>query len=260
MESVVNICIFIKKAIKSIVCVVVFVQVSQAKTIKVAAIDWCPQICIDEEKPGYTVDLIKKVFEGSEYTLEIDIFPWTRAIEYVSNGSYDALLAPAKKEAPHLTFPGTAIGYQKMCFFTDKKSAWLYKDESSLKNMQIGIANDSSIEELNNYIKKNPKQFQYQPYHERYVVKNAQKVLTKRIDAFLFTKNTTIFELEKEKLNSQIRNAGCVSQADVYLAFTSVSQKQSQISKVIKYFDNEMDALIKTNEIDNILLKYGIQP
>ena len=62
------------------------IQMVQAETIKVAAIDWCPQICVDETRPGYTVELIKKIFQDSEYTLEIDLFPWSRAIKYVSEG------------------------------------------------------------------------------------------------------------------------------------------------------------------------------
>ena len=150
-----------------------FIQTTHAETIKVAAIDWCPQICIDEDKPGYTVELLNKIFHGSEYTVEIDIFPWTRAIKYVTDGEYDALLAPAKKEAPHLTFPHFPIGYQRMCFFINAKSNWDYKNKESLANMQIGIAKDTSIEELNGYIQKHSEQFQYQPYHERYVVQNA---------------------------------------------------------------------------------------
>jgi ABC-type amino acid transport substrate-binding protein len=236
-----------------------YVQTTQAETIKVAAIDWCPQICIDEDKRGYTVDLINKIFHGSEYKVEIDIFPWTRAIKYVSDGKYDALLAPAKKEAPHLTFPSFPIGYQRMCFFTDAKSTWRYENKYSLEDMQIGIAIDTSIEELNGYIQKHPEQFQYQPYHERYVAQNAGKVLKKRIDAFLFTNNTTRYELKKEKLDNKIRNAGCVSEAEIFLAFTSVNQRKQHINKMISYFNNQMAQLIKAGDINKVHQNYGIE-
>jgi len=116
----------ISRYIKALIQVILFLFISitttYANTIKIAAIDWCPQICLDVDKPGYTVDLIKEVFKDSKYTLVIDVFPWTRAIQLVSNGHYDALLAPAKKEAPNLIFPDIAVGYQQMCFFTDKKN------------------------------------------------------------------------------------------------------------------------------------------
>jgi ABC-type amino acid transport substrate-binding protein len=246
------------KIINILLFVVFLVQTAHAETIKVAAIDWCPQICINEEKSGYTVDLIKKIFQGSKYTLDIDIFPWTRAIKYVSDGSYDALLAPAKKEAPHLIFPEFPVGYQRMCFFVDANSTWRYNNKQSLKGMQIGIATDTSIEELNEYIKKHPEQFQYQPYHERYVAQNAKKVLKKRIDAFLFTKNTTLYELKNDNLHNKIKNAGCVSEAEIFLAFTPVKQIKQHITEMISYFNNRMEILIKAGEINKLHQKYGI--
>jgi hypothetical protein len=60
----------------------------------------------------------------------------TRAINYVSEGRYDALLAPAKKEAPHLRFSNFSVGYQQVCFFTDAKSTWNYQGEQSLTGAQ----------------------------------------------------------------------------------------------------------------------------
>ena len=51
------------KIINILIFLLLHIQTTQAETIKVAAIDWCPQICTDEENPGYTVDLIKKSFK-----------------------------------------------------------------------------------------------------------------------------------------------------------------------------------------------------
>jgi ABC-type amino acid transport substrate-binding protein len=235
------------------------IQIAQAETIKVAAIDWCPQICANEEKPGYTIELIEKIFQEGEYTLEIDLFPWSRAIKYVSEGRYDALLAPAKKEAPHLVFPNFSVGHQQMCFFIDSNSTWRYSNKQSLKDLKIGIANDTSIEELNGYIKENPEQFHYQPYHERFVAQNAGKVLKKRIDAFIFTKNTTLYELKNENLHHKIKNAGCVSKAEIFLAFTPENKKKQQINKMINYFNKRMALLMEAGEINKIHQKYGIQ-
>ena len=216
------------------------IQMVQAETIKVAAIDWCPQICVNETRPGYTVELIKKIFQDSEYTLEIDLFPWSRAIKYVSEGKYDALLAPAKKEAPLLIFPNFPVGHQRMCFFIDANSAWRYENKQSLQGLKIGIANDASIEELNSYIKEHPEQFNYQPYHERFVAQNVGKLLKKRIDTFIFTKNTTLYE------------------AEIFLAFTPADKKKQQINKMINYFNKRMAILINAGEINKLHQKYDI--
>ena len=53
------------KIIKILLFLLLHIQTTQAETIKVAAIDWCPQICTDEENPGYTVYLIKKIFHNT---------------------------------------------------------------------------------------------------------------------------------------------------------------------------------------------------
>jgi len=231
---------------------------SSAQSIKIAAIDWCPQICVNEPNAGYTVDLINKVFEDSPYKLEIDILPWSRGLKYVLEGSYDALLAPAKKEAPLLKFPKFGVGQQRMCFFTDAKDEWTYTGEASLSNKHIGIASDSSIEELNPYIEKHPRQFQFQPYHERYVVQNAQKVKKGRIDAFLFTKNTTQYTLKKSGLDGLFKNSGCVSQADIYLAFTPITSQEELIAKVIIMFDSRMASLIQSGYVEQLYKQYQI--
>jgi ABC-type amino acid transport substrate-binding protein len=169
------------------------------------------------------------------------------------------LLAPAKKEAPHLVFPKYPVGYQQMCFFTDAKNTWRYENEQSLQGMQIGIAIDTSIEELNTYIQKHPGQFQYQPYHERFLAQNVNKLLKKRIDAFIFTNNTTIYELKNEDTYNKIRNAGCVSKAEIFIAFTPVSQKKAHVDKIIKFFNLRMAALANSDDIKTIHHKYGIQ-
>ncbi len=246
------------KNIKIILFVMFHIHFAQAETIKVAAIDWCPQICVNETRPGYTVELIEKIFQESDYTLEIDLFPWSRAIKYVSEGKYDALLAPAKKEAPHLVFPNFPVGHQRMCFFIDANSTWRYENKQSLQGLKIGIANDVSIEELNSYIKEHPEQFHYQPYHERFVAQNAGKVLKKRIDAFIFTKNTTLYELRNENLHHKMKSAGCVSEAEIFLAFTPEEKKKQQINKMISYFNKRMAILINAGEINKLHQKYGL--
>jgi polar amino acid transport system substrate-binding protein len=227
--------------------------------ISIAAIDWCPQICINEKMKGYTVELVNKIFEGKKYTVKMDVFPWSRALKYVSDGRYDALLAPAKKEAPYLIYPKYSIGTQRMCFFTKAKDNWNYVDESSLKNKIIGIAKDASIEELNDYILQNSAQFQYQPYHERYVIQNAKKLLKGRIDTFVFTKNTTEFELAKANLSSKIRNAGCVSEAKIYLAFTQLNEKKEKITGIIEYFNQQMYHLLETGKVNEISVSYSLK-
>ncbi len=170
----------------------------------------------------------------------------------------DALLSPAKSEASYLLFPTMEVGKQQMCFFTSKNSDWVYSGIESLKDKQIGIATDTSIEELNDYAKLNPQQFQYQPYHERYIIQNAKKLDKKRMDTFLFTKNSTIYDLKKFNKWYKYRLAGCVSQAKIYMAFTPIKSANKDIMDIIKVFDKQLKTLNKTSFVSHLMTKYGL--
>ena len=230
-----------------------------AETINISAIDWCPQICVGGDKPGYVVELVREVFKGTKYSLNIEHYPWSRAIKNVLQGKYDALLSPAKAEAPNLIYPMHEVGKQRMCFFTKKNFDWRYSGPESLANLQIGIAVDTSIEELNEYVKNNLAQFQFQPYHERYVIQNDHKLDKKRTDTFLFTKNTTLYALAMAGESDKYREAGCVSEASIYMAFTPAKSKEKEITEMISIFDQRMLEVNKTPFFEKLMQKYGLE-
>ncbi|MCP4323909.1 MAG: amino acid ABC transporter substrate-binding protein [Alteromonadales bacterium] len=230
----------------------------QAEKINISAIDWCPQICPQQEDKGYVVDLINEVFKESQYEVAISYYPWSRAIKNVQKGESDALLSPSKTEAPTLIYPHHPVGAQRMCFFTSKDSSWNYNGIDSLKNKKIGIAIDSSIEELNNYVHAHPEQFQFRPYHDRYVLRNAGKLDKNRIDTFLFTRNTTIYTLKKAGIFEKYREAGCVSEADIYIAFSPKHKSTDKISNIIKLFDRRVIELKKKGYIKRLMQRYGL--
>lgn len=236
----------------------IFSQVLQAKVINIASIDWCPQLCPQEHKDGYIIDILEELFKNSPYTLNIKSYPWTRSIAMTKRGQVLALLSPAKAEAPDLSYPKLEVGKQMMCFFTKKESKWTYKGTKSLKNLKIGIASDTSIEELNEYVKNNPKQFQYLPYSQTYIEQSIKKLQHNRFDTFLFTKNSTIYKINSLGLKKKFRIAGCVSSASIYMAFTPKENLKEEVGEVIEYFDSKMYKLKKTKVIEKIMKSYGL--
>ncbi|WP_154715120.1 transporter substrate-binding domain-containing protein [Neptuniibacter caesariensis] len=85
-------------------------------TIKIAAIDWCPQLCPNQDQKGYIIDIVKEIYRDSGYQLEIETYPWSRALTMVRQGRVDAVLSPARAEAPALRYPQQEVGFQRMCF------------------------------------------------------------------------------------------------------------------------------------------------
>jgi len=221
--------------------------------LSIAAIDWCPQICPEDKNlKGYIVDIVEAVYEDSKVALDIQYFPWSRAIHNVRTGKSHALLSPAKKEAPDLIYPATPLGIQKMCFFTLMQSGWAYTGPNSLGDMQIGVAEDTSLEELHSFMRTHPNQFQFQPYHERFVVQNAKKLMKGRIDTFLFTLNTTNHIFKQEGLNKKIKSAGCVNDAPVYIAFSPALKDDPFMLNAMKLFETRFNEMLQQKSVNSI--------
>lgn len=248
----------IKNILLVILIIFVFSFCLHAKTLSIAAIDWCPQICLKQDNSGYVVDIIKQVFEDTDYQLDITFYPWSRAIKLVRAGKVDALLSPAKNEAPDLLYPANEVGIQRMCFFINSSSNWQYQNDESLKGMQIGIAQDASLAELTDYQKRHPEQFQVQPYLGRFIKQNAAKLRKKRIDSFIFTHNATWYELNKLGIQEHYRNAGCINHSNIYIAFSD-TKNNAEIKKMVNIFDEKIVLMHSNGSIENIMKKYDLQ-
>lgn len=108
-------------------------------------------------------------------------------------------------------------------------------------------------------MQSNPQQFQYQPYSERFIAQQVRKVLKGRIDAFLFTYNSTLFELNKIGAARQLKSAGCVTSADVYMAFSPAAGLEPRVNRMMTIFDQRMQQIKQTDLIGRVMGRYGLQ-
>ncbi|WP_020591782.1 substrate-binding periplasmic protein [Kiloniella laminariae] len=231
---------------------------ARAEVLKIAAIDWCPQVCPNDLRQGYVVDTVKEIFAGSPFELEINIYSWVHAIELTRSGKAHALLSPARSEAPGLLFPDEGVGTQKMCFFVSRESDWRYIGEDSLQNQRIGVISGGSIEELNDYMSKHQENFYINSYTAKYVPLSARMVEKKRLDSFIFTLNSTLYELKKAQLSERIKTAGCVSTAKIYMAFSPDATQGDLIQRAMALFDQRMSEMIAQGRITSIMGSYGL--
>lgn len=239
----------------------VLAQSAQAQqVVPVAVIDWCPHICQSTDQKGYVLDIAVEVFRAEGIELKIKFVPWSRAIEMTQSGQTSALLAPAKSEAPMLRYPEYPVGYQQICFFTHQLAAWRFVNERDLVGKRIGIANDVSIPTLENFIMSFPQYFHFQPYHENFVERNVRMVIRGRLDAFLFTKNSLLYTLQKLGFEKDIKEAGCVPKEPIYMAFSPAPEEKAKINDLMRLFDKGMARLQKSGRITEILASYGLDP
>ena len=90
----------------------------------------------------------------------------------------------------------------------------------------------------------NPHQFQFQPYHERYILTAGRKT-KKRSNRRFSVSPTIVHAMHCNKLiNGQTsESAGCVSNAKVYMAFTPNEDLQVKIRQMMDAFDQGMKQL-----------------
>ncbi|ASP35995.1 ABC transporter substrate-binding protein [Labrenzia sp. VG12] len=226
--------------------------------INIAAIDWCPQICPQARDPGYIIDIVEEVFRSSPYEPVVRIYPWSRAIQYVRNGRAHALLSPAKAEAPDLVYPEQEIGIQSMCFFVLKDSPWTYEGNLSLEGHLTGLASDTSIEELNSLIEDRSDLFFVQPYSDEYIQNSVNMLRAGRVNSFLFTYNTTLHILRTMGAEKDIRSAGCVSNAKVYMAFSPAPGLSADVDDMVTYFDRKMRKFKAEGGVKEVMTRYGL--
>lgn len=230
----------------------------QAFSLSVAQLNWCPQICPRGEAPGYIIDIVREVFENTNFSLNYQTMSYPIARGRTKRGDIDALLAPAKIEAPSLIYPNEPIGYQRVCFYTPSDSRWIFDGEDSLQNLTIGIAIDMSLEEIHDYIQTHEQQFVFQAESKRYIQESLRMLEIGRLDTFVFNENSVLFYMRKQGWNRRIRNAGCVSSAPVYMAFTPVAKDTEKLSQAIHLIDTRVRRMRKNGEIAKIMARYGL--
>ncbi len=243
------------------ILIVYFIQtpsVLLSQTIKIATLDWCPYVCLSNDKyQGILVEYIKKIYDNAGYQIEFKEYPWSRAIVMTEAGAVDALLSPAKNEAPNLVFPETDIGIQRFCMFTLKEDLWKYVEPNSLSGRNIIYPQDALPEEIDSIVRK-ANFFYKRPYDSTFLPKSTELLLHKRYDTILMTYYAVLDYLNKNNLSNRIKVSGCVESQKIYLAFSPNQKKQKRIKQLIEIFEKENIQLKESNYFQKLLKRYQL--
>ena len=233
--------------------------VTHAEPLRIASIDWCPQMCQGEERQGYVTEIVERVFAGSEYELDVTIYPWSRAIFMVRSGEAHALLSPTKNEAPGLLYPSHEVGQQKMCFFTLAESNWRFSGVESLQGVRLGLARNTAPPALSAFIRDHGNAVQVISYDHSYLQKSLKQLSAGRIGTFMFTYNSVMDELRRLEQTARYRSAGCFNAEKIYLAFSPEASQRQAIESVMMFFDQRMNTLQQNDAFKSIFDRYQLQ-
>ncbi|GLQ30538.1 substrate-binding periplasmic protein [Litoribrevibacter albus] len=231
---------------------------SSQHTLYVSAIDWCPQICpTTPDKPGYLVEMIDDLFRESEFQLDFEYVPWSRAIYRVKTGQTDALLSPSKEEAPDLRYHLEPLSYQTHCFWKLKDSDWHFKGLESLTSKPFVIYRDHSYVSFfaSGKVPINSDHYFEISYDERYIPRAIQLLEAKRANTFIFTVNSVIFYQQMQKRQPLVVDE-CIKRDELWFA---LSPKPShKIDAIQAHLDTSLGSYKKTERYRALLNKYNV--
>lgn len=240
------------------ICLLFVAGKNQQKTIVLVADEWCPYNCLPEsDKPGYVIEIAKKIFEPLGYEVIYETTSWNRAIDGARKGVFDGIIGAEQIEAPDFVFPESEMGLTVNCFYVSNSSQWQYTGLKSLENITIGVIDNYTYGNLyTNYIESNLNNFnkvQILTGHDA-LSRNIKKLVAGRIDATIEDRNVINHYLNNNQL--AIKEAGVLSSEKIYLAFSPVGEKSIEYALI---FDAGITKMRNSGELSSILAKYNIK-
>ena len=147
-----------KKALYMVLISMVFSTASfGVETITIRSDEWMPFNGQpgDTQYPGFTIEIMKMIFEPKGKHIDYQLMPWARSIRCVRNGTYDAVIGTTSEEAENLIIPKEPMYIlPEDTFYVLKDLDWKYQGIESLKEIKLGsIAEYKYSNDLNAYIK-----------------------------------------------------------------------------------------------------------
>ncbi|GAC16813.1 substrate-binding periplasmic protein [Aliiglaciecola lipolytica] len=191
----------------------------QKSQLTLATTHWCPYTCGDGEFRHGTIGVyIQSLLKELSVELNIEYYPWSRAILLAKHGQVDGLLTATYQEAPSLTFTDIPVSYYQMCFFTKRNTNWRYTNPIVLGNLKLAVIQDYGYgEPVDTFLRQTPG-----------VIAISGSAGTQRLIDFLRKSRVDIIIEDDAVYNwaarhhdldvSEIRNAGCLPSTPFYLA------------------------------------------
>ena len=220
-----------------IIFLIGFSFVSFGKSIKsekivLGAANWCPYTCPTMANKGFVTEFISNILKENGIELEVQFFPWKRAISMAKRGEISGLLTAAHREAPELKFTRYPSTSYRSCFYSNEKNHKQIKDKKEFLNKKIGVISGYSYgDKIDNFLEKIGKNLV--TVHGEDGQRILQGLLkSKRIDYFVEDEKVSSF-----KLGNSLKPVFCGEESPVFLA---VNDKRSINLKVLDILNKEL--------------------
>lgn len=235
-------------------------QLAFTEEITLVADSWCPYNCDPEsDRPGYLIELATKIYGEHDISVRYEILPWQRAISFVREGRYTALVGPGLTETPDFIFPKQPLAHIQHVFFTSLESRWQYTDYASLNNIKLGVIKAYSYGDLlESYIEPNSHD------NERLTILHGDDELGRligllnenKINAFVEERSIVEYFLKNSAASPKLRVAGVADEEGIYIAFSPKIKNSKRYAELLAEGVKEMR---ENGELIQLMNKYSIQ-
>ncbi|MGH1373969.1 MAG: substrate-binding periplasmic protein [Cellvibrionaceae bacterium] len=191
--------------------------------VVLAATDWCPYSCANSDATGQhrgvLVDYLDAMFKGLGIELEVQFYPWSRAVALARRGDkVHGLLSAVHSEAPDMLFSQVPTMSYRTCVFTRKDSQWEYSSEQSFNALRLGYIQDYGYGGfVDEYIFSNQGLDHLMAITGNGGVMQLSRILrANRIDAFVSDPLVVSYDLRSE--NYQLKVSACFEEQPFHLS------------------------------------------
>ena len=231
------------------------------KSLVFRADEWCPYNCNPRqaERPGYMVEVLKKILEPRGYQIIYELSPWPRALEDARKGAIAGVFGADKVEGEGLLLPKNSFGKSETGFFVKADNPWRYKTESSINGLRIGVIQGYSYNDtVNAWMQRKHPSLVFMSGDTP--LANMFKMLeAKRLQAIYENKNVLQNFLVSQKLDPKDYTFAGTPDLKGNELFIALSPKIPEAPQIQKWLDEGLLKLRNSGELQNILSKYGLQ-
>lgn len=233
---------------------------ASAATITVRADPWMPYDGDAKSgELGYMIEVAKEIFAAEGHEIDYKNMPWTRCLDAVKKGTYDAVVGADESEAGGFVFPSESFGVNQNGFFVKKGSSWKYTGIDSVKQIRLGIIDGYGYDtKLDNYFEETGKS-------KKIFVANGDDALSKlikmlktgRIDVVIENVNVMKHTLQEQQLSNVIVNVGLSEElTDLYMPFSPAKESSKEYARI---FDEGIVKLRNSGKLQEIMSRYGLK-
>ena len=251
----------------TVICfILISFQASQSLAVRdkiVLASDyWCPYNCNPtDDKPGYLVELAKRVFSIYGVEVEYRLMPWYEALDKAEKGEIDGVIGISQGFSQDLAITSTPQARSTISLFTRPDTEWVYDGIDSLRGKRASIILDYNLTDtLKQYVSanysKNPDLFVLED-GQNAVIDSINHLIEGNVDLYIEDELVVNYYLNQHNLLPAIKNAGRVDKVPLalYIAF---SKKIENSKKYLDMLENGISSITATKDVEELKKKYNI--